>query len=189
MINCNMVQPGGNRCAKGAQAAQVAGHSNTTWYSRAPKGALGAMVAQPLRARGAAVTVIACKDKRQLLVAAQPKAEDTENALNPEWQAEEGVVRRVRGQGKPPVILDKAGPLTRAGARTDIASIPALLVLGDTQRHYDPDIDGRHVVTVIRQVVPKSKQRGPNTPSPIPDTITYLTVQQRVWVATPLLPF
>jgi len=81
-------------------------------------------------------------------------------------------VRRVRRQGKPPVILDKARPLTRAGARTDIASCPALLVLGDTQRQHDPDIDGRHVVTVIRQVVPKSKQRVPNTPSPVPDSTT-----------------
>ena len=119
-----------------------------------------------------AVTVIAGKDKRQVFVAAQPKAKDAENALKPEWQAEEGVMRRVRGQGKPPVILDMAGPLTRAGAQTDIASIPALLGLGDTQRHHNPDIDGRHVVTTIRQVVPKSKQRGPNTPSPVPDSTT-----------------
>ena len=39
-INCNMVQPGGNRCAKGAQAARVAGQSNTMLYSspRAPWG-------------------------------------------------------------------------------------------------------------------------------------------------------
>jgi len=48
-----------------------------------PKGALGAVLAQPLRAGGAAVTVIACKDKRQVLVAAQPKAKDAENARKP----------------------------------------------------------------------------------------------------------
>ena len=48
-----------------------------------PKGALGAVLAQPLRAGGAAGTVIARKDKRQVLVAAQPKVKDAKDARKP----------------------------------------------------------------------------------------------------------
>ena len=64
VINCNMVQPGGNRCAKGAQAVRVAGHSNTTWYS-SPR-ARWVQCWHSRSARGAGRSgVIACKDKRQ----------------------------------------------------------------------------------------------------------------------------
>jgi hypothetical protein len=45
-----------------------------------PKGALGAVRAQPRRAGGAALTVIARNDKGQVLVAAQPKVKDAKDA-------------------------------------------------------------------------------------------------------------
>ena len=134
-----------------------------------PKGAPVAVRAQPRRAGGAGM---ALTDKAQGLVTAQPKAKDAEDAGESEGQTKEGVVRRISRQGKPAVILDKAGPPGGAGPRTDIAGIPALPLLGDKQRQGSPDINGRHMVTVVMQGVPKSKQRVPNTPSPVPDVTT-----------------
>lgn len=81
-------------------------------------------------------------------------------------------MRRVIRQSKPSVILDKAGPLRGAGPRTDIAGIPALPLLGDKPRQSSLDIDRRHVVTVVMQGVPKSKQLVPDTPSPVPNITT-----------------
>lgn len=81
-------------------------------------------------------------------------------------------MRHVIRQGKPPEILDKAGAISRASARTDIAGVPALHVLGSTQRQRGLDINGLHVVTVFMQRVPKSKQLFPNTPSPVLDITT-----------------
>lgn len=48
-----------------------------------PKDALGAVRAQPRRAGGAADTVIARSDKRQVRVAAQPKVKDAKDAGKP----------------------------------------------------------------------------------------------------------
>ena len=42
-------------------------------------------------------------------------------------------MRRISRQGKPPMILDKEGPVGRTSARTDVAGVPALRGMGSVQ--------------------------------------------------------